>query len=278
MRALIIGGTGQTGSLVVQGLRQAGIDVRTASRNPRDGEQVRFDWERAETHDEALQGVDAVYMVAPAFVDNPAGVMVPFVDRAISRGVRNFVLLSASPVEEGTKGLGTVHAALRARAPGWTVLRPSWFMQNFFESRHHLAQSLATTGRMVTATGRGRVGFIDAADIAAVAVQTLRKPTNSDLILTGPEALSYDDVAAILSRLTGRRLEHRAVSFEETRAHMVASGIPDAYAALLAGMEESISRGTEDRTTDAVLRVTGRPPTPFREVAARLVKPGDAAA
>jgi uncharacterized protein YbjT (DUF2867 family) len=77
---------------------------------------------------------------------------------------------------EGTPGLGAVHSLVRMTTPEWTVLRPSWFMQNF------------------TATGNGRVAFIDAADIAAVAQH----------VLTGPEALSYADAAEILTRQTAR--------------------------------------------------------------------------
>jgi uncharacterized protein YbjT (DUF2867 family) len=274
MRVLVLGGTGQTGALVASGLRERGVLVRTASRSPRDGDHAVFDWARPETHEEALRDVEAVYLVAPAMDGDPSHVMVPFIDRAIARGVRNFVFLSSSAVEEGPAGLGAVHAALRARAPAWTVLRPSWFMQNFFDARHHLAQGIARDGRMVTATGQARVGFIDVADIAAVAAEALLAPTQSAPVLTGPEALSYDDVAALLSEALGRHIEHHAVSVEEARVHMMASGIPDTYAVLLAGMEGSIARGTEDRTTEAVLRITGRPPRAFRDVAARLTKPG----
>lgn len=272
MRVLVLGGTGQTGALVAGGLRERGVQVRTASRSPSDGDHAVFDWERPETHDAALRDVDAVYLMAPAVSGDPSHLMVPFIDRALSRGVKSFVLLSSSAIEEGPTGLGAVHAALRARAPGWTVLRPSWFMQNFFDSRHHLARGLARDGRMVTATGQGRVGFIDVADIAAVAVEALLKPLNSAPVLTGPEALSYDDIAAVLSAAQGRPLEHRAVTVDEARASMVAAGIPDAYAAMLAGMEDAIARGAEDRTTDAVLRLTGRPPRAFRDVAARLLE------
>lgn len=80
--------------------------------------------------------------------------------------------------------------------------------------------------------------------------------------------------AAILSEVTGRRLEHRAVYVDEVRAHMVAAGIPDAYAAFLAGLEDTIAGDSEDRTTEAVLRITGRPPRSLREVATHLAKVG----
>ncbi len=268
MRALVLGGTGQTGALVAQGLRARGVSARIASRSAQAqadvGDHVRFDWERTDTHDQALRDIDAVYLVAPALAGDPAEVMVPFIERALARGAQRMVLLSSSAIDEGAQGHGAVHAALRAKVPAWTVLRPSWFMQNFFAPQHHLAQAIARDGVMVTATGRGRVGFIDAADIAAVAVETLLQPANAALVLTGPEALSYDDVAAILSATSGRPIVHRAVSTDEARTSMVASGMPDAYAGFLAALEASIAAGTEDRTTDAVLRITGRPPRSFR--------------
>lgn len=260
MRALVIGGTGQTGSGVAEGLRARGVEVRVASRRPDGSQQVRFDWGDPSTHDAALADVDAVYLVAPAFVFDPAPQMVPLIDRAIARGVRSFALLSSSVIEPGPTGHGAVHAALQERAPGWTVLQPSWFMQNFVEPRHALAQSIAREGVMVTATGTGRVGFIDAADIAAVAVESLLAPANAGLVLTGPAALSYDEAAEILSEAAGRRISHRAVSPAELRARLTAGGMPAEYAAFLAGLEERIAAGAEDRTTEEVLRRTGRPP------------------
>jgi uncharacterized protein YbjT (DUF2867 family) len=264
MRALVLGGTGQTGALVAAGLRGRGVPVRVASRRGQGGDHVGFDWERTDTHDPALRDIDAVYLVAPVLDRDPAEVMVPFVDRAIAAGARRFVLLSSSAVEEGGPGLGAVHAALRRRAPGWTVLQPSWFMQNFFAPHHHHARSIARDGVMVTATGQGRVGFIDAADIAAVAVEALLAPANQALVLTGPEALSYDDVADTLSDALHRRIRHRAVSVEDARAWMVAAGIPGAYAGFLAALEARIAAGADARATDAVLRVTGRPPRSLR--------------
>ncbi|MFD0474850.1 hypothetical protein ACFQ0B_46350 [Nonomuraea thailandensis] len=106
---------------------------------------------------------------------------------------------------------------------------------------------------------------MDAADIAAVAGHALTDevPHNTDHILTGPEALSYDDVAAVLSRREGKPVRHRAVSVAELARHFAERGMPADYARMLAAYDEAIRDGSEDRVTDAVERVTGRPPRRF---------------
>lgn len=267
MRALVLGGTGQTGSGVVRGLRARGATVRAATRRPGEPGQILFDWADPATHEAALQDVDAVYLVAPAFVTDPADMMLALIDRALRRGVRRFALLSSSLIDEGPTGLGAVHAGLRARAPGWTVLRPSWFMQNFVDARHPLARGLVERDTLVTATGRGRVGFIDVEDIAAVAVASLYEPVQAAPVLTGPEALSYDEVAAIFSQVAGRTIRHVAASPAEARARLVAAGMPESYATMLVALDERIAAGAEDRTTDEVRRIAGRPPRSLRDFA-----------
>ncbi|WP_437549565.1 NmrA family NAD(P)-binding protein [Sorangium sp. So ce367] len=270
---LITGGTGTTGRALAARLAAAGARVRTASRTAtaaRDGvEHARFDWADTATHDEALRGADRVYLVAPAMVEDPSALMLPFVERALASGARRLVLLSASPVAEGSPGLGLVHRALRERAPEWAVLRPSWFMQNFIDPRHPHAAAIAGRGELTTATGSGRVGFVDADDIAEVAARALLDgaPHNTSHIITGPEALSYDDVAAIVSRITGRAIRHVHAGEEDARAYLVSAGIPSPYAAFLVSLDLAIRDGAEDRVTDVVQRVTGRVPRAFGDLA-----------
>src|SRR5690606_16907040 len=120
------------------------------------------------------------------------------------------------------------------------------------------------------ATGTGRIGFVDADDIAAVAARALtdEDAPDEDLILTGPEALTYDEVAAIVTEVTGRPVTHRHIGYEQMRERLEAVAPPD-FAALLAEMDLAIANGAEDRTTDTVERLTGRPPNGLREVVAR---------
>ncbi|GAA3114933.1 hypothetical protein GCM10017687_30180 [Streptomyces echinatus] len=198
--------------------------------------------------------------------------MLPFLRQARATGVRRAVLLSSSAIPEGGPAVGTVHQALPELFEEWAVLRPSWFMQNFTSAHSH-AVSIREDGIISTAAGSGRVGFVDAEDIAAVAVRTLtdEQAPNTDLILTGPEALSYDDIATIVTDVTGRRVIHHRLSFEQMRDQL-ATLMPVDFAAMLAGLDRAIAEGAEDRVTDTVQRLTGSPARAFRAVLEREMR------
>ena len=257
MSVLVIGGTGTTGSLLAPLLP----DARIGTRKPVRDNHVRFDWDVPATYESALHGVDRVYLIPPVGVVDPAPVVESFLAKA--RHVRRVVLLSSSAVPDSATGMGALPALVRAM-PEWAVLRPSWFMQNF--TGDHAVAAGVRAGEIVTATGAGRVGFVDAADIAAVAARALLDPVphNTDHLITGPEALSYADAAAIITEVTGRPVRHRPVSTEELTERL-ATVLPREFAALLAGLDEDIRGGAEDRVTTTVEDVTGRPPRSFRE-------------
>ncbi len=262
---LVTGGTGKTGRRVADLLRGRGIAARVGTRLPVSSDQVRFDWTDAGSFADAILDVRAVYMVAPTGAADPLDAMRPFIDKAIGAGVARLVLLSSSMLEEGGPLMGAVHAYLKAEAPGWTALRPSWFMQNFSEQQH--LDTILAEGRIYSATEDGRVPFIDAGDIAAVAVEALLDDDfgNGDLILTGPETVSYDEVARMISVSSGRPVAHHRLGLEELTSRFEAIGIPGAFAQALAGMDGAIAHGAEDRVTDTVEVVTGRRPKAFAE-------------
>lgn len=266
-RVLVTGGTGTTGRRIAARLGELGLAVRTASRaeDPSAADHVRFDWHDEATHAAALASVSRMYLVAPTLVDDPAPVMLPFIERALAGGVRRIVLLGSSALADGAPGLGVVAREIRTHAPEWAVLRPSWFMQNFLDHGHMHGATLLRDGVIVTSTGGGRVPFVDADDIAEVGARALADERSHDAahVITGPEALTYDDVATILTRITGRRIAHVHVDDAAARAHLVAGGMPERYAQLLVGLDAAIRDGAEDRVTDTVERVTGRPPCSF---------------
>jgi uncharacterized protein YbjT (DUF2867 family) len=255
MSTLVIGGTGKTGAPIVRGLRERGIEAFSASRA---GDR-RFDWHDSATHDAVLAGIDRLYAISPLADERPQDRMIPFFERALALGVRRIVLLSSSAVDESMPGLGEVDRWLRGHAPEWTVLRPSWFMQNFFDPSQMRAKTMAEEGILYSATGDGRVPFVDVADIAAVGVCALadEKAHNTAHHITGPEALSYDDVAKMLG------VRHASLTADAFAALLVKHGMPEAYAQLLASLDLRIASGMEATVTDTVLRVTGRPPRSF---------------
>ncbi|MDT0302781.1 NAD(P)H-binding protein [Streptomonospora wellingtoniae] len=267
---LVVGATGTTGSRLTARLTAQGVRVKAAGRSAADvagAPGVRFDWYDPAGHEDALRGADRVYLVPPVGATEPAAIMLPFLERARAAGVRRAVLLSSSALPSGGPAAGRVHAVLPELFDEWAVLRPSWFMQNLTGDHVH-ARSIRESGEILTATGGGRVGFVDADDIAAVAARGLtdERAPDTDLVVTGPEALSYADAAAVLSEETGRAVVHRPLSYEQMRDRLVreAPHMPPAFAEVLAGLDAAIAEGAEDRTTDTVERVTGRPPRGFR--------------
>lgn len=268
-RILVTGASGKTGRRVVEHLVGMGIQPRSALRTAKGSDSVRFDWTAPETHLEALDGVGAVYLVAPPGSVDPLSVMLPFLQQALQSGVTRFVLLSASSLEEGGPMMGQVHAWLRSNAPSWIVLRPTWFMQNFSEQQH--LPTIVGDDAIYSATGEGRVGFIDAEDIAAVAAVALTAPDfkSGELILTGPETLSYDRVATLVGQAAGREIHHRRLSEAQMAERFVTFGVPEGFASALAAMDSAIAAGAEDRTTDDVTTATGRPAGTFQGFVAR---------
>ncbi|WP_150251469.1 NmrA family NAD(P)-binding protein [Nocardiopsis deserti] len=269
---LVIGATGTTGSRTAAQLTAAGHRVKAASRRATpvaDAEPAPFDWYDPATHAAALDGVGRVYLIPPLGDSDPAATMLPFLQQARIAGVHRAVLLSSSAIPEGGPAVGTVHQALPDLFEQWAVLRPSWFMQNFTGTHAH-ARSIRDEGIIWTATESGRIGFVDAEDIAAVAVHALtdERAPNADLLLTGPEALGYDDIAATITEVTGRPVAHRRLSYEQMRDRLTTQ-VPVEFAAMLADMDRAIAEGAEDRITDTVQRLTGRPPRTFRALLER---------
>lgn len=262
---LVLGGTGNTGSRIGKRLTELGYNTRIASRGnalavPVGAESVYFDWHDPKTHLPALKNVNRLYMVAPLLQFDLRPVMLPFLDLALQNGVHRVVLLSSLSIPEGGPVIGEIHQAIRELSPEWAVLQPAYFMQNFLNQH---APTIKNDGVIITATGEGRIGFVDAADIAEVGVHALidEVPHNTAHQITGPQALNYAEAAKIIENLSGITIEHQQIEASELAERFVSFGMPDDYARFLASLEDNIRyNGTEDLVTDTVKRVTGRAP------------------
>jgi uncharacterized protein YbjT (DUF2867 family) len=264
---LVTGATGTTGRYLTRLLRERGARVREASRHPRPGTGVFFDWGDPATYPAALDGISGVYLLRPPRAAEAEPLVERFLAAARATGVRRIVLLHS--MVTGPAGMPGIRQAVEENAPEYAILQPSWFMQNF-TGAHPTAVALREHGEIATATGDGRVGFIDARDIAAAAAAALlaADPPNTRYVLTGPETLSYPQVAAILSQVTGRTIRHTSLTAELLTARWTAAGLPENLARTAADLDIAISRGDYDYTTPDIADLTGQPPRSFQDFAA----------
>ncbi|MGY1623657.1 SDR family oxidoreductase [Geodermatophilus sp. SYSU D00965] len=255
---LVLGATGTTGRRVVQALRAAGHAVRPASRSS----ATRFDWSSPETWQPALDGVAAVYLMAPDGVP----VDPRFVTLAAESGVRRIVLLSSGAVEEmGDGRLLDAERAVRASGAEWTVLRPNWFDQDFDEG---FFRDAVLAGELALPLGDLRQAFVDAGDVAAVAAVALTTDGHGGRTyeLHGPRALSFAEALAVIEGAGGPPARFAGDPAAYRRAQLDLGRDPAEVEAELAAFAGLRARG-DDAPDDAVRRVTGRPPTPFEEYA-----------
>ncbi len=265
--ALILGGTGRSGSLLAGKLTRRGIATRTAARR---GADVRFDWGDPSTHADALAGVDRLYLVTPTLRVTYAHQVAGFLDLAESAGVRHITFLSTNNADQAPQGIdiAAVEADLAARpAVTHSVLRPAWVMQNFTDDHLPLVD-----GAITVPSGGSAEAFVDADDIAAVAAETLADPSahaGAQYTLTGPQALTFPEVADIIAAVSGRPVVHRDIDQETWISGALAAGVPADYAVMLRWLTGAIISGHGATPTGDVEKVTGRPATSFREFAAR---------
>jgi uncharacterized protein YbjT (DUF2867 family) len=265
---LILGATGKTGRRVAERLRAAGATVRTAARRDAD---VRFDWDDVTTHDAALRGATAVYLVPPTLRTDFAAQVTAFIDRARSAGVRHITFLSARGVDLAPAEIPPRAVELHLAGAddlGHATVRPGWFMQNFSEGYFRPSAD----GSIFAPAGDGAEAFVHADDIAEVAAATLLDPdahAGAGYTLTGPAALTFAQVADRIAAASGRWIAYVDVSVAEWVAREVAGGMLEDYAGLLAMLLDERLRVSDGASvTDDVERVTGHAPRGFDEYVA----------
>lgn len=270
---LVIGATGTVGSEVVRQLVATGERPRALVRDPATArqrlgdqvEQVVGDLDRPETIAAALAGVDRVFLLTTQSSRQPEWERA-VIGAAARAGVGQLVKLSVfraneqSPLQVARQH-GQAERVLAQSGLAATILRPVFFMQNLLAMIHD--------GAIATAAGDGRVAMVDARDIAAVAVATLTGGGHAGktYTLTGPQALSFYQVASILSRQTGRPLRHVRVPPDKVRVALQGRGVAAWFADDMAKLHSMLAVGYEEVVTDDIHRVTGRPPRTLAQFA-----------
>jgi len=264
---LVLGGTGKTGRRVAERLRSRGVPTRIASRSA----NPAFDWNDPDSWDAALEGVTAVYIsYAPDLAIPGATESIrAFVDRAVKQGVKRMVLLSGRGEEEAQACERVVQTA----DVEWTIVRASWFMQNFSEGEF---ASMIMDGVITLPAADIPEPFIDINDIADVAVAALTEEGHAYEIyeVTGPRSLTFSDLAREISIAIGRDVQFVQIP-QETFARAIAeSGTPEDVAWLLNYLFETVLDGRNAYVGDGVQRALDRKPADFTAFAQRIAARG----
>ncbi|MGY1748410.1 NAD(P)H-binding protein [Modestobacter sp. SYSU DS0511] len=250
-------------------LRAAGHQAVPASR----GGERRLDWAGPGGWDAAVAGVEAVYLAyAPDLAVPGSGeVLAAFTGRAAAAGARRVVLLSGRGEPGAQAAEQAVAAAADAAGVDWTVLRCSWFAQNFTEGA--FAPAMAA-GELALPVDGVREPFLDADDIADVAVAALLGEGHAGRVheLTGPRALTFAEAVAAVAAATGRPAGFRSEPVEEHLAGLAAAGVPDEVRELMRHLFTEVLDGRNTPITDGVRRVLGREPA---DVAAHVRRVAD---
>ena len=276
-RILVLGATGNVGGQIVRELAAKGIPVKAAVYPPElpayrsvpGVEAVPYDFYQEETFAPALAGVQRLYMMCKDDESAPDLALNPFVDQAKAAGVEHIVLMTGIHVDKApdTVGYRRVEKHLMASGVAYTILRPTWFMQ-IFQTPFVLATVKQRNGIYLPASD-GKVSFIDARDIAAVAAAALSEEGHAgqEYTLTGGESLSFADVAAAIAKATGRDIRYVDSSLEELRQLVAEVGGWPGPIEFLDLMFKTVRSGAVEAVYPTVRGVTGRDPITFAQFA-----------
>lgn len=264
---LVLGGTGKTGRRIVSGLKRRGIETRIGSRSA----SPAFDWQDPDGWDATLKGAHSVYISYTPDLAVPAAkeAILELVHRAKAHGVKHLVLLSG----RGEPDAQACERIVQESGIDWTIVRASWFNQNFSEGEF---LQLVLSGNITLPVGHVREPFIDADDIADVAVAALTETGHAGEVyeVTGPRLMTFEDVARDIANASGRPVKFVRIPSEDFLQGLRQAGAPDDQIWLLDYLFTNVLDGRNAHLTDGVQRALGRPPKDFSEFAREMAATG----
>ncbi|KAB2768571.1 NAD(P)H-binding protein [Ochrobactrum sp. WV_118_8] len=266
-RYLVIGANGKTGRRVAERLWEKGVSVRSVSRST----EVPFDWANQSTWAAALDGIDSAYVSYQPDLALPGAVdaIRAFLLAAKKADVKHVVLLSGRGEEEAE----IAEKVLQDSGLDWTVLRASWFMQNF--SENYMREELLS-GSLTLPVGPTKEPFIDVDDIADVAVAVLTETGHRNKLyeLTGPELFSFSDAVSEIARATDKDLSFNSVSYADYEAALREQALPEDVITLLRYLFVELFDGRNASVAHGVEEALGRKPRRFADFARKAAIEG----
>ncbi|TFK41647.1 hypothetical protein BDQ12DRAFT_663693 [Crucibulum laeve] len=262
MTILITGGTGKTGLKVARILHNASHSVLLTSRSgkaPEPFKAVPLEWTDPSTFENPFKvdsSIDRIYLVGPEIIDM-LPLVKPFIDLAVSKGVKHFVFMSAAQYVKGGPTMGKVHEYLANVGVSYFVVRPTWFIDNFSQA---FLGTIKDEDALYSITEDGKIRFVSTDDIAEVIADALLAegaPNRAPLVF-GPEALSYDEAAELLSEVLGRKITHKRLTLEEGIQQWMKLGAPREYAIRYTELESAVAREGEDKLFAEEDKIVGK--------------------
>ena len=265
---LVIGGTGKTGRRIVNLLNESGHHVRVGSRQG----SPAFDWHDPEGWLTAVEGMEAIYITYQPDLAVPGALeaIEELVKVAKRADVKRLVLLSGKGEREAQLCEQVViHSGLEH-----TIIRANWFSQNF--SENFLVEGVLK-GHVALPFAEMKIPFVDARDIAEVAVKALTEDTHNGKIyeLTGAEALTFEEATQVIGQVLGREIQFTGVSIESYVAALKEQELPEDFTWLIAYLfTEVLGNPSNSEITNDIEKVLGRKPISFKEYAEKTVSTG----
>lgn len=280
----VTGASGTLSSEVIRQLESGKAPIRAACFSNKGAQAVRakgieaviVDYNRPETLRPAFQGCDKLFLLGPNAL-NQTQLELNAIEQAKAAGVRHIVKQSVMGAAEEAYSLANIHRpaeqAIESSGLAWTFLRPNSFMQNAVT---FMARTIRGESAFYSASGDARISHVDVRDIAAVAVKALTEPGHEEraYTLTGPEALTYDEMANELSKVLGRRISHVSLSPSDLKTGMLAEGMPEEIADRMLDLERYFREGRASEITKDIKQVTRRDPSSFAEYVRETVATG----
>ncbi|MGH1364185.1 MAG: NAD(P)H-binding protein [Calditrichia bacterium] len=264
---LILGGTGKTGRRIAVGLRAKNFPIRIGSRSA----SPAFDWNNEAGWNDCLQDVESVYInYAPDLaIPGATDSIQAFVNKAKTAGVKRMVLLSG----RGEAEAQACEKIVQESGVEWTIIRASWFNQNFSEGAF---VDMIHSGQITLPVGNIPEPFVDVDDIADVAVAALTEPGHVGELyeVTGPRLMTFSDVAAELSEATGREISFIQIPHQAFIDGATASGAPKEVTWMLDYLFSTVLDGRNAYLTDGIQRALGREPKDFSDYASTVATSG----
>ena len=264
---LVIGKNGKTGARVNQRLQALGYATRPVSRST----TPAFDWENPATWRPAIEGTRAAYVSyqPDLAVSNAEPTIKEFVGVAADAGLDHIVLLSG----RGEEGAQRAEEVLKASGISWNIVRASWFAQNFSES-FMLEGILA--GELVLPAGDIVEPFVDADDIAEVAVAALTEPAHRNKLfeVTGPRALTFAQCIEEISAAIGHPVKYTSIPVDAYIDVLNEQGVPEELQWLLRELFSVVLDGRNCNLMPGVDEALGRPATDFQSYLQKTIKSG----